>query len=231
MLKAFGEGSRMLSSRTLAVNPARTIYLHSGKRVQGLKKNPEDVFKTHNGAVYGPSHENLQYVKAFLQDKYSISDDLALQVLTHKSFGNGIKPYNEKLAALGSKLVSLFFLKYATNQPTTNETAINGKNMDCIGMPLTKSLSERAPMAFLAQQNNLNKVMFWKSYNHDLSFGRSGELKVSAQMVYALVGAVAFSHGKVVAEQFIQDRFVNATPSLDGIASKLLEENIRSDKI
>lgn len=213
----------------------RSIYLHSGKRVRGLKRNPEEVFKTHSGASYGKSTENLKYIKTFLNDtpQYSISDDLILQVLTHKSFGNGIKPYNEKLAAFGSKIYGLFFLKHIINQPTTNElTSINNKNLDCIGMPLPRSLGERAPLAFFAQRNQLNKIMFWKSYNHTLSFALSGELKVSGQMMYALIGAIGFTHGKEIAERFIKEKILtNSEPNIEVIAKELIKQNIRNDNI
>ncbi|CAH2352841.1 54S ribosomal protein L15, mitochondrial [[Candida] railenensis] len=211
---------------------SRSIYLHSGKRVRGLKRNPEEIFKTESGSVYGTTEENLQPLKTFLGSSYPISDNLLLQVLTHKSFGNGIKPYNEKLAALGSKLYNLYCLKHITNKPTTNtETAINGKNLDSIGMPLPRALGEREPLAIFAQVNKLNTVMFWKSYNHNLSFAQSGELKVSGQMMFALIGAIGFSHGKTAAENFIEEKLIEGTPSIENIANEFVEQNIRRGDI
>ncbi|KAK6455491.1 ribonuclease-III-like-domain-containing protein [Scheffersomyces xylosifermentans] len=202
----------------------RSIYLHKGPRVAGLKRDPEEAFVTHNGHKYGVSEENLKPIKSFLSDKYAITDDLALQVLTHKSFGNGIKPYNEKLGAMGSKMLNLFFAKFVVEQPSTNELAINGKNLDVLGTPVAKELAGRLALGIFARSNNLNSTMFWKSYNHGVGFETSGEMKVSAQMMYALVGAVTFVHGKTVAEEFIREKLLGASPSIEDITSSVVEK-------
>lgn len=202
----------------------RSIYLHAGKRVQGLKRDPGQVFTTASGHLHEPSHENLHSIKAFLSDKYAILDTLALQVLTHKSFGNGIKPHNEKLSALGAKLLNLYTVKRVTGVPTNNENAVGGKNLDVLGSPIARELGGRLATGLFARSTKLNQVMFWKSYNHGLSFEASGELKVSALMVYALIGAVTFTHGKTVAEQFIREKLVESNPSIEEIATKVVEQ-------
>lgn len=213
---------------SLRINPIRNIYLHKGERVAGLKRDPEEVFTTNNGYKYGKTEENLKHIKDFLPEKYSISDDLALQVLTHKSFGNGIKPYNEKLSAMGSKILNLFCAKLVTDKTTTNENAINGKNLDCLGSPIAKELSGRMSLGLFAKTTNLNRIMFWKSYNHDLSFESSGEMKVSAQMMYALIGAVTFTHGKEVAEAFIKEKLFDTEPSIEDITSTIIDQSNQS---
>lgn len=203
----------------------RTIYLHKGPRVHGLKRDPQEVMVTHTGNIYGKSEENLKYVKGFLQDKYAISDDLALQVLTHKSFGNGIKPYNEKLSTMGSKILNLFLAKFVVEQPSTNELAVNGKNLDVLGSPMAKEMTGRMALGIFARATKLNSIMFWKSYNHSLGFETSGEMKVSAQMMYALIGAVTFSHGKVVAEEFIREKLLESKPSIEDITISVVERS------
>lgn len=207
----------------------RSIYLHSGKRVQGLKRDPAEVLQTHSGAVYGATEENLRHVKGFLEAPYAVPDEMLLQALTHKSFGNGFKPYNEKLAALGSKVCNLFFLKHVVGHPTATATAVAGKNLDCIGMPVPRALTERTAMAVFAHKNNLNRVMFWKLYNHSLGFALSGEMKVSAQMMYALVGAVALVHGKQHAEEFVRAKLVGGLPSIEAIAAEVVKQNVRGE--
>lgn len=209
----------------LRINPIRTIYLHKGDRIAGLKRDPEVVFTTNQGHKYGNSDENLKHIKGFLQDKYRISDDLALQVLTHKSFGNGIKPYNEKLSAMGAKVLNLFCAKLVAETPTTNENAINGKNLDCLGSPIAKELAGRLSLGLFAQSKRLNSIMFWKSYNHDLSFEASGEMKVSAQMMYALIGAINFVHGKEVAELFIREKLLDTDPSIEDISASVVGQS------
>lgn len=194
----------------------------------GLKRDPSEVFTTVSAHKYGDSPENLAPIKQFLADKYAISDSMALQVLTHKSFANGIKPYNEKLSTMGLKVLNLFCAKYTTNTPaTTNENAIAGRNMDVLGSPMSRELAGRLALGIFAKTHKLNEVLFWKSYNHSLGFEASGEMKVSAQMMYALIGAVTFTHGKHVAEEFILEKLMGTTPSLEQISASVVE-NVNS---
>lgn len=207
-----------------AVGQIRSIYLHSGRRVAGLRRDPQTVFQTPLGAAYKANDASLSEIKKFLEPKYSVPDDMALQVLTHKSFANGIAAYNEKLAAVGLKVVNLALLKFVVEQPTDNELAINGKNLDVIGSPMAKELAGRKALGIFVKNNHLNKNLFWKLYNHLLSFEQSGEMKVSAQMIYALVGAVTHVHGKNVAEEFVTEKLLLGTHSLQAITAEILNQ-------
>lgn len=198
----------------------RSVFMQSRL---GIRKDPAQVLAVNSGHQYEQSETNLHHLKSFLLDKYAISDDMALQVLTHKSFAGGMKPYNEKLSVLGSKLANLFLGKYVVEQTTNNETAINGMNLDVLGSPMAKELGSRMSLGVFAKKQDLNRVMFWKSYNHLLSFEASGELKVSAQMMYALIGAVAFTHGKSAAEKFVSEKLLGASESIESIAAQFLE--------
>lgn len=218
--------SKFIHHNTQSYITTRNIYLHTGKRVSGLKRDSEETSKTSLGYKYGLEQNNIKHLKEFLPAKYSLSDDLLLQVITHKSFNNGIKPYNEKLSAMGSKLLNLYCAKRVIDTPNTNnETAINGKNFDTLGSPIAKELSGRYSAGIFARTSRLNSIMFWKSYNHDLSFESSGEMKVSAQMIYALIGAITFIHGKRIAEEFIKEKLFSSQPSLEEITAKLIEQN------
>ncbi|KAM9922675.1 hypothetical protein OXX59_005666, partial [Metschnikowia pulcherrima] len=135
----------------------------------------------------------------------------------------GMKPYNEKLSVMGSKLANLFLGKYVLENDTQNATAVGGKNLDVLGTPMAKELGGRMALGVFAKKTALNSVMFWKSYNHSLSFEESGELKVSAQMMYAMVGAVAFVHGKRAAEAFLREKLLQGSNSIEAIAAEFLE--------
>ncbi|KAI5954486.1 hypothetical protein KGF54_002261 [Candida jiufengensis] len=189
----------------------RSIYLHKGPRIEGLKKDPKEAFINSNGIEYELNTENIKHIKSFLGDNYKIPDEIALQIITHKSFGNGIKPYNEKLAAMGSKLLNLSLAKHVINSPQQNQPQqlqINGLNLSILGTPLSKELSSRKSTGYFAKLNNLNKIMFWKSRNPTLNFEQSGELKVSSQLIYSLIGAINYHYGKHKAEEFINEKFV-----------------------
>lgn len=207
----------------------RSLYLHKGPRIAGLKRDPVEVFTNKEGIKYDDINENVKYVKEFLSDKYQISDELALQVITHKSFANGIKPYNEKLSAMGSKILNLHFAKTVIEKPSTtevtNDLAIEKKNLDILGQPISKELGGRLSLGIFAKLNKLNSIMFWNSYNQGLNFENSGELKVSAQMIYALVGAVNFTHGKAVCEHFINEKILT---SVESITKDIIETDLKS---
>ncbi|GEQ66714.1 hypothetical protein JCM33374_g377 [Metschnikowia sp. JCM 33374] len=213
-----------MNSRTLLTPMTKTfqrsVYMQSRL---AIRKDPAQVLSVKSGHKYEQSETNLSSLKAFLSEKYAIPDDMALQVLTHKSFAGGMKPYNEKLSVLGSKLTNLFLGKYVLEGETSNDTAINGKNLDVLGTPMAKQLGGRMALGVFAKKSALNRVMFWKSYNHSLSFEASGELKVSAQMVYAMIGAVAFTHGKAVAENFLREKLLGTDDSIEAIAKEFLD--------
>ena len=225
MYMRFINCARAPGATSLFKKQARLIYLHRGSRVAGLKRDPKEVFTVNGQHEYGKDEKNLKFIKDFLEEKYRISDDLVLQVLTHKSFGNGIKPYNEKLTAMGSKLLNLFCARTVTDCATNNENAINGKNLDCLGSPIAKELPGSLSLALFARHKRLNSILFWKSYNYHLSFEASGEMKVTAQMVYALIGAVNFVHGKDAAESFIREKFFDTTPSIEDITAQIIEQS------
>ncbi|OBA20631.1 hypothetical protein METBIDRAFT_43439 [Metschnikowia bicuspidata var. bicuspidata NRRL YB-4993] len=187
-----------------------------------IRKDPARVLAVHSGHTYEPSDATLLHIKTFLLDRYAVPDDLALQVLTHKSFAAGMKPYNEKLSTLGSKLANLFLGKYVLEHRTHNDTAVAGMNLDVLGTPMAKELAGRMALGVFAKKRDLSRVMFWKSYNHLLSFEASGELKVSAQMVYAMIGAVAFVHGKAAAEAFVREKLLSGPDSIEHIAAEFL---------
>lgn len=199
---------------------SRSIFVRAKA---GIRKDPAQVLTTFSGRKYEQNEANLKQIKHFLSEKYAIPDDMALQVLTHKSFANGIKPYNEKLSVMGSKLLNLFSAKHVVGDNCTSEQAINGKNMDVLGSPMAKELGGRMALGVFAKNHKLNEVMFWKSYNHLLSFAESGELKVSAQMMYALVGAVTFIHGKKRAEDFVMEKLLAVENGIEALAAQHIE--------
>ncbi|CAN3353674.1 large ribosomal subunit protein mL57 [Diutina catenulata] len=204
----------------------RSIYLHGGPRVAGLKRDPAVAGAITTGTQPRYDTQAAAPIQSFLTEKYQIAPELALQVLTHKSYLNGIKPYNEKLAAMGQKCVNLYFAKYVTEAPTQSEVAVNGHNLDVLGSPMARELSGKLAMGLFAKTQGFSEVMFWKSANHELSFEASGEMSVSAHVMYALIGAVTLTHGKKAAEQFIHEKLLqSSTPSLEEITVKIVEDD------
>lgn len=162
-----------------------------------------------NGIKYELNQENIAEVKEFLGEKYAIPDEIALQALTHRSF-DSYKPHNEKLQALGIPLLRLYFIKHAINRPHLNNLLINGKNLDILGTPYSTVLYNAKTSGHFARHHGLNKKLFWKCTSANMGFEGSGEMKMSANLISSLIGAVNYIHGKKVAEEFIHEKLASS---------------------
>ncbi|CAK9436884.1 mitochondrial 54S ribosomal protein mL57 [Lodderomyces beijingensis] len=204
----------LISSR----RSSRSVYLHHGPRIEGLKRDPKVAYLNPQGTEYALNEANISQITSYLGSEYQIPQDIALQCITHKSFANGIKPYNEKLAAMGSKLLNLALVKYVIHKnaaaDSENPTSINGKNLSVLGSRWSRELASPEAAGYLARAESLNKTMFWTSRNPSLKFDASGELKVSSRLLYSLVGAINLYHGKAQAEKFIRENLIEGLEAL-----------------
>ena len=69
--------------------------------------------------------------------------------------------------------------------------------MDVLGSPMSRELPSLKTAAIFAKSNNINEIMFWHTRNSTLGFESSGELKVSGELLFSLVGAVNFIMVKI----------------------------------
>ncbi|ODQ80132.1 hypothetical protein BABINDRAFT_161116 [Babjeviella inositovora NRRL Y-12698] len=223
----------MFALQNVRVAPTLTrtlVHLHSGKRVAGLKRNPSEYLKV-GGYEYGVQAENLQFVKAFLAP-YALPDEVVLQVLTHKSFAHGNKPYNDKLAYIGSRFLNNFLSIREASTSSTNAHAVNGLNFDVLGSPIDKSLASPATRYLFAKAHNLNKVLFWAARDATIDNPhRSGEVKITNDVVCALVGAVLLQKGEAVAQTFIQEKYLTGEHSLLAYGSKCVAALLKHQEL
>ena len=59
---------RTLTTKSSGITSAiftRSIYLHKGPRIEGLKRDPESVFVSPKGTKYGVNEENIVNIKNF----------------------------------------------------------------------------------------------------------------------------------------------------------------------
>ncbi|ANZ77145.1 BA75_03711T0 [Komagataella pastoris] len=187
----------------------RSIVMVKGTRVQGAVRDPSEFLRL-KGREYGVTDGNIGHLKQYLQTtqtgKYSIPDnELLLQILTHKSFAHGLKPYNEKLSVIGFQLLKLQSSVHVISKPSDSPYALNGQNFDCLGSLLTKSIGNHKSLARFAKEKQFDQLVFWKKRDPTLEDpATSGEDTVLGKTVLALIGAINLTHGKKVATEFIE---------------------------
>jgi large subunit ribosomal protein L15 len=137
------------------------------------------------------------------------------QALTHKSFDHGRRPFNDKLAYLGKRILDLQTSLLLLQQPPAPDDntsqhlyvfahpSLNGINNIT---PHAKSMAlDKRRLAQLAGSYGLDKVVRWKPRRTD-RLESSGVDVVLAQSIYAIVGAVALQKGGDVAAQIARER-------------------------
>jgi large subunit ribosomal protein L15 len=180
-------------------------YLHRGSRVRGLIREESDYLVSPKGKPYGISDESLSQLKQLLGAEYTLPDNISLQILTHKSFAHGRKPFNEKLAVLGSH-----FLKYKSAIFTMNTQGLNH-----IGTQASKNLISNQTLAQFAVNHDLGDYIFWKKRDITVKDPqKSGQWSVYARTSEAIIGAVLLQHGKEKASKFVDEVLLNGENSL-----------------
>lgn len=210
-----------------SINATRSLtYLHKGPRVRGLLRDEAEYLVSPKGATYGESEENLSSLKKFLGEEYKLPNKLILQVLTHKSFAHGLKPFNEKLAIFGSHFLkykaSIFAIK-PENELSSN-ISVNGFQLEELGSAKSKGLiSNKTSAEFIRSVAKIGDSIFWKKRDPLITNPNvSGENSVFARSLEALIGAILLQHGKSKAEKFIDEILLNK--SKDDSLVKLAEK-------
>lgn len=197
------------------------VYVKDGSlHARGMKKDPSEYMTSSTGITYPGDKATIKPVQDFLGSNFSIPDPLALQVLTHKSFAHGKKPFNERLANLGRQFLRVTTSQYAISQNSTQSTSIEGKNFD-IDTKALDLMSSTKVLAEICKQIGINKSIFWKNPNTNQSPERSGENTVCAKTVDALVGAVLIHHGETKATQFVRENLLEGSNSVSTLMSQL----------
>lgn len=181
----------------------------------GIKKNPEDYLSV-NGVLYPGTVDTLKPTKDFLGSEYALPDELILQILTHKSFAHGLKPYNENLAIIGRHFLRLQAFIHATSQKSENPTALNGVNFDVSLSNIAALLSATAVSSEVCRSAGIDKNIFWKAPNDQVKADT-----VYAKTIDALVGAILMRFGQNRAQQFVSDKLLSGQYSLIDFAAKI----------
>jgi len=146
-----------------------------------------------------------------------LPEEIKWQALTHKSFDHGRRPFNDKLAYLGKRILDLQTSLVLLQQPLSPENQVN-KHLYVFAHPSLSGLEnitshakstalDKRRLAQLAGTYGLDKVVRWKPRKTD-RLESSGVDVVLAQTIYAIVGAVALQRGGDVATKLAKERIL-----------------------
>lgn len=172
---------------------------------------------------------------ALLGGNLGLSEEVKWQAVTHKSFDHGWQPYNEKLAFYGKLVLQMHTsLHHLATRPemlgprktyeapdkesTDKESAdapvlkpFNHPDYHYLTFVNRKNVLETlsiVKIGHLARTVGLPEVMRWKPANTD-DLAMSGQGEVSAECLYAIIGAVALLKGGDVAGRLVRERVLS----------------------
>lgn len=193
----------------LSRNFRRGVVYVRGGRVQGLIRDPVEVL-TSNGNLYSQDNtsDNIKHLKNYLQSAdITLPESTMLQILTHKSFAHGSKPYNTRLAYFGEQLLQYSSSKNVLSDNATSVDAINAKSFAVIGSLAHRLQWSDKALADFAESKGIDKIFFCKTASTEDSYKPK---KIFSTITTSLIGAIAATHGKSTAEAFIQREILPA---------------------
>jgi len=151
-------------------------------------------------------------------DKY-LSDEVKWLAVTHKSFDHGRRGFNDRLALLGRRVISLqtslALLNAASpstpsqpdayNRVPFNHPALSG--LSNLTSETKSDVLSKTRLSQLAERYGLDKVTRWKPKKTDNLHG-SGVEAVLTTSLYAVVGAVALEKGGDVADRVVREKIL-----------------------
>ncbi|KAF2437168.1 hypothetical protein EJ08DRAFT_602148 [Tothia fuscella] len=148
-----------------------------------------------------------------------LSDEVKWLAITHKSFDQGKRGFNDRLSYLGKRIVDLQTSMALVSAPR-GRSAQGPDEYDRVpfhhpALEGLANLSERTKaemlgktrVAQLAQNQGLDKVMRWKPRKADNLLG-SGQDVVLAQALYGIIGALALERGGEVAARITKEKIL-----------------------
>ncbi|KAI9045405.1 mitochondrial 54S ribosomal protein mL57 [Aspergillus affinis] len=148
-----------------------------------------------------------------------LSDEIKWLAVTHKSFDQGRRGFNDRLAFLGKRLIqlqaSLALAQSPGNAASAKEDAPGRKpfshpaleGLDNLSLNTKNFLTSKTNIAELARKYEMDKVLRWSPRKPN-NLQTSGIDLVLAHTMYAVVGAVSLEKGGHVANQVARERIL-----------------------
>ncbi|PWY90774.1 RNase III domain protein [Aspergillus heteromorphus CBS 117.55] len=148
-----------------------------------------------------------------------LSDETKWLALTHKSFDQGRRGFNDRLAFVGKQIVhlqaSLALVQSPNNMPPAGRD-VHGRKpfshpaLDALTSlsPNTKSfLTSKTRLAELGYKYDMQRVVRWSPRKPN-NLESSGIELVLAHTMYAIIGAISLEKGNLVANQVTRERIL-----------------------
>jgi len=169
-----------------------------------------------------PQRLDQVYVQVLGQDgDKMVTDEVKWLTVTHKSFDQGRRGYNDRLAFFGKRIVDLqSSLAILNSHPATGAPVLPPDHFEResfqhpaleplprLTEDIRKDLSSRKRISDIAQRYGLLSVLRWTPRKpSDLI--DSGLHVALAQALYAIVGAVSLQKGGEVANKVVRERIL-----------------------
>ncbi|KAK1466192.1 RNase III domain-containing protein [Colletotrichum cuscutae] len=184
-----------------------------------ITKNPaRSVWKVNED----PKKLDQMYVKLLGRDgDKMLPDETKWLAVTHKSFDQGRRGFNDKLAYLGRQAVILETTNRIVTGTDSSKKAIVPEKLyqrtpfehpaltrvDNLNAKQPQKVVTKEKVEALALAAGLDKVLRWKPAKPENLSG-SGQQIVLNSAVFAIVGAITLQHGAEVAGRVIRDRIL-----------------------
>lgn len=199
--------TNIISQKIITKNQQRNVVFVRGQRVQGLIRDPSEVLSS-DGISYSSNIENISSLKNYIESlnlskKIELSNEILLQILTHKSFAHGSKPYNANLSFLGEQILQLSATKYILEKSSSK--------LDAIGTLTHRLMWSDKLLAKFAESKGIDTVFFCKKA---LPGGKIDKLYkpkgIYSTITSSLIGAITAKYGKKLAEEFVEKELIPA---------------------
>ncbi|KAJ6781587.1 hypothetical protein PWT90_06127 [Aphanocladium album] len=142
-----------------------------------------------------------------------LPEELKWLAVTHKSFDQGRRGFNDRLALLGRMALDMEATKHILSKPASSTQAEDAKlaPVDNLHEHNPRDVLGKEQLSALARSVGLDNTVRWKPRQVD-NLESSGVEVVLTGAVMAIVGAISLQHGGAVASQVIRERIMARIP-------------------
>ncbi|KAK3377434.1 ribonuclease-III-like-domain-containing protein [Podospora didyma] len=148
-----------------------------------------------------------------------LPDEIKWLAVTHKSFDQGRRGFNTRLAYFGRQILALETTRSVLLAPITGNAADKDEfkrkpfthpalaNIDKLSVRHPQKIIDKEKLAKLVRDVGLMDVIRWKPRN-PMKLETSGVTVVANTALFAIIGAVSLTHGGEVAQRVVRDKIL-----------------------
>ncbi|KAF3479763.1 RNase III domain-containing protein [Arthroderma uncinatum] len=181
-----------------------------------LRTSSREEFKVNSD----PAVLDNFYVRVLGQDGDKLlSEEVKWQAVTHKSFDQGRRGFNDRLAYFGKQVIMLQASLALIQNPTVYAQPLKPdshgrqpyespalRGLEVLSQTTRSQLTRRKEMSALARHYGISDVLRWLPRKENLT--ESGVDTVYTHAMYAVIGAVALENGSKVANEITREKIL-----------------------